>query len=179
MSDFAHPDAAAMVPADLNRAIASTLTIAQGEYKHVADVVTDFRELPLVTCHVGAFNQALLNIVVNAAHAIADTVSGTARRGTITVTTRLAGDTVVVSVADTGGGIPEAVRERIFDPFFTTKEVGRGTGQGLPVARAVIAEKHQGSVRFETELGKGTTFFISLPIRGRDAGAQAKTSAAA
>ena len=77
------------------------------------------------------------------------------------------GDAVVVSVSDDGGGIPEAIRERIFDPFFTTKEVGKGTGQGLPIARSVVVDKHGGEFTFETEVGKGTTFFIRLPIDGR------------
>jgi len=179
MRDFAHPDSAEMAPADLNEAIASTLTIAESEYKHVAELVTDYGDLPPVCCHVGAFNQALLNIVVNAAHAIGDAPGFGAGRGTIVVRTRRDGDDVVVSVADTGGGIPEAVRERIFDPFFTTKEVGRGTGQGLSVARTVIAEKHHGSLRFETEVGKGTTFFIRLPLRGSDTAGVAKPSFAA
>lgn len=179
MRDFAHPDSAEMAPADLNKAIASTLTIAQSEYRQVAELVTDYGDLPPVCCHVGAFNQAFLNIVVNAAHAISDTVSGGAARGTIVVKTRRDGDDVVVSVADTGGGIPETIHDRIFDPFFTTKEVGRGTGQGLAVARTVIAEKHSGSLRFETQLGKGTTFFIRLPLRGSDGAQLTKPSVAA
>jgi len=168
MRDFAHPDSVDMAPADLNRAIASTLTIARSEYKAVAELAVEYGELPPVCCHVGAFNQAFLNIVVNAAHAIGDAVAGTQDRGTIAVKSWRDGDDVVVSIGDTGGGIPEAIRDRIFDPFFTTKEVGRGTGQGLAVARTVILEQHQGSLRFETELGKGTTFFIRLPISGRD-----------
>jgi PAS domain S-box-containing protein len=167
MKEFAHPDSAEPVAADLNRAIESTLTIARNEYKYVADLETDFGELPPVYCHVGEFNQAILNMVVNAAHAIADVVHGTTRRGHIRVRTRLEGDDVVITLSDTGGGIPEAIRERIFDPFFTTKEVGRGTGQGLAIARSVIVDKHGGALTFTSEPGQGTTFVIRLPVHRR------------
>jgi PAS domain S-box-containing protein len=166
MKEFAHPDQKEMAPVDLNQAIQSTLTIARNEYKYVAEVETDFGELPRVTCLVGEVNQVVLNIVVNAAHAIADAVKGTDARGRITVRTRREGDQVQIAISDTGGGIPEHVRERIFDPFFTTKEVGRGTGQGLAIARAVVVEKHHGSLTFESEVGRGTTFFVRLPIDG-------------
>jgi two-component system NtrC family sensor kinase len=166
MKEFAHPEQKEMAPVDLNHCIQSTLVVARNEYKYVADLETDFGEIPLVTCLAGEINQALLNIVVNAAHAIADVVKGTDKKGRITIRTRLSGDTVVVSVSDDGGGIPEAIRDRIFDPFFTTKEVGRGTGQGLSIARSVVFEKHGGKLTFETEMGKGTTFFIHLPIDG-------------
>jgi len=119
-----------------------------------------------VTCHAGEVNQAILNVVVNAAHAIGDVLRDTDQRGMIRVRTRHENDDVVVSISDTGGGIPEAVRERIFDPFFTTKDVGRGTGQGLAIARSVVREKHGGELSFDTETGKGTTFFIRLPVNG-------------
>jgi signal transduction histidine kinase len=167
LKEFAHPDAKEMAAADLNQAIDSTLTMARNEYKYVADLETELGDLPRVRCHIGELNQALLNIVVNAAHAIADTVRGTDRRGRIRVTTRRDGDDVVIAIADTGGGIPEHVRDRIFDPFFTTKEVGRGTGQGLAIARSVIVDKHRGRLDFETVLGEGTTFVIRLAIAGR------------
>ena len=164
MKEFAHPAQKEMGPADLNRAILATLTVARNEYKYVADLETDFGELPAVTCHVNEINQVVLNIVVNAAHAIADVVSGSERRGLIKVSTRQQGDDVVIAITDSGGGIPEAVRSRIFDPFFTTKVVGRGTGQGLAIARRTIRETHGGDVTFETTLGQGTTFFIRLPV---------------
>jgi PAS domain S-box-containing protein len=167
MKEFAHPDQKEMSQSDLNRGIQSTLTVARNEYKYVADVETEFGEIPSVMCSVGEINQAILNVVVNAAHAIEDAVKGTDKKGRITVRTQLSGDDVVISVADNGGGIPEAIRERIFDPFFTTKDVGKGTGQGLPIARSVVVDKHGGEFTFETEVGKGTTFFIRLPIQGR------------
>jgi signal transduction histidine kinase len=167
MKEFAHPDRKEMAGADLNNAIKSTLVIARNEYKYVADVETDLAELPLVCCHLGEVNQALLNIIVNAAHAIGDQVAGTETKGLIRITTRLEGDAVTISITDTGGGIPEAHRDRVFEPFFTTKEVGRGTGQGLAIARAVVVDKHGGELRFESRAGDGTTFFIRLPVEGR------------
>jgi PAS domain S-box-containing protein len=166
MKQFAHPDRKEMGPADLNQAVDSTLTIARNEYKYVADLTTDFGVLPPVTCHIGDINQVVLNVVVNAAHAIADVVTGTDGRGRIMVTTRRDGEFAVITIADTGAGIPADVRERIFEPFFTTKGVGRGTGQGLAISRSVIMEKHRGALTFDSEVGKGTTFVIRLPIDG-------------
>jgi len=167
MKAFAHPDLKGQALVDLNGALKSTLIIARSEYKYVADLTTDLADLPTVMCHGGEINQVILNIIVNAAHAIADRVRGTDQRGRICVRTRVDGESVVISISDTGGGIPSAVQGRIFDPFFTTKEVGRGTGQGLAIARIVVVEKHAGELNFETELGKGTTFHIRLPIAGR------------
>jgi len=152
---------------DLNRAVEGALMIARGEYKYVADLATDFGEIPPVICHAAEISQAVLNIVVNAAHAIGDVVRGSDRKGRIEVRTRHDGDDVIISIGDSGGGIPEAIRGRIFDPFFTTKEVGKGTGQGLAIAWAAVKEKHGGDLSFETEAGKGTTFFIKLPIAGK------------
>jgi signal transduction histidine kinase len=164
MKEFAHPDQREMTAVDLNRAVQNTLAISRNEYKLVADVETEFGDLPPVTCHVGEVNQVVLNIVVNAAHAIEDVVKGTDRKGQITVRTSTVGGDALISIADTGGGIPEAIRDRIFDPFFTTKEVGRGSGQGLAIARSVIIDKHRGQLTFETKPGVGTTFHIRLPI---------------
>jgi signal transduction histidine kinase len=165
MKEFAHPDQTDKTPADLNQAIRSTLVIANNEYKYVAELETHFGELPPVLCHVGEINQVILNLIVNATHAISDVVKDTGHIGKITVRTRLDGDHVEISVQDTGAGIPVAVRDKLFEPFFTTKEVGKGTGQGLALARSVIVNKHAGTLRFESECGKGTTFFIRLPIK--------------
>jgi signal transduction histidine kinase len=174
MKEFAHPDRKEMAQVDINHAIASTLVIASNEYKYVADVVTEFGDLPAVSCYAGEINQVVLNLIVNAAHAIADVVKGTPEKGTIRVSTRVVDGQAEIAIADTGKGIPPDVRSRIFDPFFTTKEVGKGTGQGLAIARTVIVDKHGGTLNFETEVGKGTTFIIRLPIHG-----QAESSAAA
>jgi signal transduction histidine kinase/HAMP domain-containing protein len=169
MKEFAHPDSTEMTDIDLNRAIESTLVIASNEYKYVAEMETRFGVIPHVLCHAGEVNQAVLNIIVNAAHAIGDVVRDTEKRGKITVSTRHEGDSVVVSIADTGGGIPDHIRARIFDPFFTTKEVGKGTGQGLAIARSVIVDKHGGDLTMETEVGVGTTFVLRLPVAGKAA----------
>jgi signal transduction histidine kinase len=173
MKEFAHPDQAQKTFADLNHAIRSTLVIAHNEYKYVADIDTQFGDLPLVQCHLGEINQVILNLLVNASHAIADATKEGSGRGKLTVSTRLDGDAVEISIADTGTGIPEEIRDRIFDPFFTTKEVGKGTGQGLALAHSAIVVKHGGTLRFETECGKGTTFFIRLPVNAPDFGAAA------
>lgn len=160
---FAHPGSG-LTAIDLNRAVESTLTIARNEYRYVADLVTELGELPKVMCHAGEINQAVLNIVMNASHAITDRATRTQTRGTLTVKTHRDGDDVVISVGDTGAGIPDRIQGKMFDPFFTTKDVGRGTGQGLPIARAIVT-KHRGTLTFQTRLGVGTTFFLRIPIR--------------
>ena len=171
MKEFAHPDQGQKTLADLNQAIRSTLVVAHNEYKYVAELDTQFGEVPAVPCYLGEINQVVLNLLVNASHAISDVVKDTGSLGKITVRTRLDADAVEVSIADTGVGIPEGARSKIFDPFFTTKEVGKGTGQGLAIARSVIVNKHGGTLKFETECGKGTTFFIRLPINEPSASA--------
>jgi len=163
MKHFSHADQAEKCAVDLNASIQSTLVIARSEYKDVADLETDFGEIPQITCHGGQINQVVLNLVVNSAHAIADLVRKNGGRGKIQVKTVAEPEHVLISITDTGGGIPEAIRARIFDPFFTTKEVGRGTGQGLSIARNVIVKGHGGQLDFETEIGKGTTFNVRLP----------------
>ncbi len=167
MKDFSHPDTKEKVALDLNRTIESTLVVCRSEWKYVAELVTDFdADLPPVPCLLGEFNQVILNIVINAAHAIADVVGeGEKGKGTITVATRRDQGWVEVRIGDTGTGIPEQARERVFDPFFTTKGVGKGTGQGLAIAHSVVVEQHGGTLHFETETGKGTTFVIRLPLQ--------------
>jgi len=173
MREFSHPGVEEKTTTDINKAIESTITVARNEWKYVAEMETDFdSELPLVLCLPGEFNQVILNLLVNAAHAIADVVGDGSEgkepalspKGTITVSTHCDGDWAKVRISDTGMGIPEEVRPRIFDPFFTTKEVGKGTGQGLAIAHNVVVEKHGGTITFETKVGKGTTFIIRLPI---------------
>ena len=165
MKEFSHPGSARMEGVDLNHSIQSTLTVCRNEWKYVAEANTDLDPgLPPVRCLVGEINQVFLNIVVNAAHAIADAKKESG--GKIRVTTRLHGDVVEVRIADNGTGIPESVQSRIFDPFFTTKEVGRGSGQGLAIARNVVVKKHGGTLTFETVNGEGTEFIIRLPVAG-------------
>jgi PAS domain S-box-containing protein len=166
MKDFSHPGGEEKQAVDLNRSIESTVTVARNEWKYVADLVTDFDPtLPPVPCLIGDLNQAVLNIVINAAHAIGEVVGdGSAGKGRITIETRRGGAWAEIRVSDTGPGIPEAIRSKIFDPFFTTKEVGKGTGQGLAIAHAVVVDKHGGTIGIETETGCGTTVVIRLPI---------------
>ncbi len=165
MKAFSHPDSADKTTTDLNQAIESTITVARSEWKYVAEVATVFDDtLPPVVCYPGDINQVILNLVVNAAQAIKEKIKD-GKKGRITVGTRTRGEFAEISITDTGTGIPEAIRTRIFDPFFTTKDVGKGTGQGLALAHSVIVNKHRGKIWFETEMGRGTTFFIHLPIK--------------
>ncbi|HXZ40831.1 MAG TPA: CHASE domain-containing protein [Terriglobales bacterium] len=164
MREFAHTDRGEKIATDLNKNLQSTLIVARNEIKYVADVETDFQELPLVKCNGGDVNQVFLNLLVNAAHAIKDRREPEAKKGVIGIRTRREGDHVVISISDTGCGIPANIHDKIFEPFFTTKEVGRGTGQGLAIARTIV-ERHGGSITFDTEVGRGTTFHIRLPIR--------------
>jgi PAS domain S-box-containing protein len=169
MKDFSHP-ATEKAPYDLNRAILSTITVATNEWKYVADVVTDLAaDLPFVPVMPGAFNQVVLNILVNAAHAIAANATTVGTKGVITVSTRKHADWAEIQIKDSGCGMPQEVRERIFDPFFTTKGVGRGTGQGLAIAHDVIVKKHHGTITVETAPGMGTTFVLRLPLDATDA----------
>ncbi|MBL0213818.1 MAG: HAMP domain-containing protein [Myxococcales bacterium] len=164
MKEFAHPDHAEAAPADVNRAITSTITVARNEYKYLADLETDLGDLPMVSCHLGELNQVVLNLVINAAHAIESVTRGTDRRGKIAIRTTARDGHVVIEIADDGCGIPTAILDRIFDPFFTTKEVGKGTGQGLAIARSVIVDKHHGKLTVDSVVGRGTTFRIWLPL---------------
>jgi PAS domain S-box-containing protein len=166
MKDFSEVDKDAVGQFDLNRSIKSTLTVARSEYSNVADVEMDLGEIPQVTCNGGQINEVLLGLVINAAEAIGDKIKGTAERGKITVRSRAETEYVVIEIEDTGGGIPESIRENVFDHFFTTKDVGNGTGQGLSLARKVVINGHNGSLDFTSEVGKGTTFIMKLPVDG-------------
>lgn len=163
MKAFAHPGEATRSFADINEALANTLAVARNEYKYVADVRTEFEEVGEIECVPDDLHQILLNLVVNAAHAIADHHGPRGTRGTIIIRTRRAEDSVELAISDDGCGIPEAIRDRIFDAFFTTKEPGRGTGQGLAIVHALVA-RHGGSLSLESEVGRGTTFLIRLPL---------------
>ena len=167
MKEFSHPGGKEKMLADLNKAIESTSTVARNEWKYVADLKLELEpELPLVPCFLGEFNQCILNLVVNAAHAIGDVVKiNPGTKGLITLQTRRDGECVEVRVTDTGTGIPETARPKIFDPFFTTKDVGKGTGQELAMVYGSIVKRHGGTVMFETEVGKGTEFIIRLPFK--------------
>ncbi len=166
MKEFSHPGSEEKTAVDLNRAIENTITVARNEWKYVADVVSDLdASLPQVPCLPGELNQVFLNLIVNAAHAIHDNLSRQpSGKGVITIRTRGLPTGVEIRIQDTGAGIPEAIQSRVFDPFFTTKPVGKGTGQGLAIARNVVVKKHGGTIKFESEAGKGTTFIMNLPF---------------
>ena len=168
MRTFSHPGTDEMKPANLNKAIESTIAVAHNEWKYVADLETAFDEnLPLVPCLLDEFNQVILNMIINAAHAVGE-VSALRYKGKITITTTKVGDNwAEIRIADTGAGIPYEFQSRIFDPFFTTKEVGKGTGQGLAISHNVIVKNHNGQLTFETEKNKGTTFIIRLPLKDK------------
>jgi signal transduction histidine kinase len=165
MRDFAHTGNDSGAPVDINEALERTLIVAANELKYVADVETDLAAVPPVVAVAGDLNQVFLNLIVNAAHAVADVVRDGGARGRIRIATACAGESVVITVSDTGCGIPEELRARVFDPFFTTKPVGAGTGQGLAIARSII-DKHAGVLTLDSEVGAGTTFTIVLPIAG-------------
>jgi len=165
MKEFSHPGTEEKTATDLNRAIETTIDVSRNEWKYHADMTTELDPaLPKVAVLPGEFNQVMLNLIVNAAHAIAAKVGDAGDKGEIRITTRWAEGWVEIRVQDSGAGMPEAVQKRIFEPFFTTKEVGKGSGQGLAIAWSVIVDKHQGGIEVASEEGQGTTFSIRLPI---------------
>jgi PAS domain S-box-containing protein len=167
MKEFSHPGPSEMRAVDLNHAITSTVEVSRSEWKYIADMRLELDpELASVRCFPDELNQVVLNLIINAAHAIADQPKSVSGKGIITISTRREGEWVEIRVEDTGTGIPEAVQPKVFLPFFTTKDVGKGTGQGLSIAHAVVVEKHRGEIRFETEDGKGTVFIVRIPIDG-------------
>ena len=165
MKELSHPGPVEKACVDINRAIESTVMVSRNEWKYVADVEMNLQpDLPPVPCVAGELNQVILNLIVNAAHAIADKVKDSAQKGSIQISTSAGDAFVEIRVRDSGAGIPESIRSKIFDPFFTTKPIGKGTGQGLAIAHSVIVQRHQGTLRFESEPGRGTTFVIQLPL---------------
>jgi signal transduction histidine kinase len=165
MKEFAHPDATEKVPADLNRAIETTLLIARSEYKYVATVQLHCGEIPAVVCNVGELSQAFLNLIVNSAHALAD-AGRDAETGRIIVRTALRDGRADLQFEDNGCGIAQEIIDKIYEPFFTTKEVGRGSGQGLAIARSIVVDKHAGRMSVASTPGVGTCFTLSLPVGG-------------
>jgi PAS domain S-box-containing protein len=167
LKDFAQPAAAELEAVDLNGLVQRALALAEAEYAPVAELRAEWGELPPVRCQGTDISQVVLNIVLNAVDAIREATGPTQRKGHIGIRTWHEGEEAVIAIEDSGGGIPEAIRARVFDPFFTTKGVGKGTGQGLALAWSVIKQQHGGVIAFESSAGKGTTFFIRLPIAGR------------
>lgn len=164
LKDFSHVDTNPdWQSVDLTQGIDSTLNVVNNEIKYKADVVKEYADLPPVQCLPSQINQVVMNLVVNAAHAM----SGP-ERGKITLRTGVALDKVWLEVADTGSGIPKDVLPRIFDPFYTTKPVGKGTGLGLSLSYGIV-QKHHGTIDVKTEIGQGTTFRVTLPIHQPEA----------
>lgn len=165
MKQFSHPGSKQKALSNINEAIMSTINVARNEWKYVAELHTRLAEdMPEVPCLQSELNQVVLNMIVNAAHAIEDKNSETKEKGEITITTRYTDTDAEILISDTGAGIPDHVVSKIFDPFYTTKEVGKGSGQGLAVAYNVIYEKHGGSIDVDTTPGDGTTFTIRIPL---------------
>jgi len=166
MKEFSHPGTKEKEPSDINKIIETTLTISRNEWKYVSTVETELAEdLPLVPCLPNELGQVFLNLIVNASHAIQEKLGDNSEeKGKITIKTKRDNNFIEIIISDTGTGIKKEIKDRVFDPFFTTKEVGKGTGQGLAIARNVIVDKHGGSIDFESKEGEGTTFYIRLPI---------------
>ncbi len=169
MKDFSHPGTKNRQRLDINKAVNDSILVARNEWKYHSEIQTDLsHELPGVLCLAGEINQAILNVLVNAAHAISDAVTkGSRERGLIHISTRQQGEEVVIDIRDNGCGIPKAIQDRVFEPFFTTKEVGKGTGQGLAITYDTIVRKHGGRISFSSIPGEGTTFTIALPLNGK------------
>jgi len=164
LKDFGRPDQRERALSDLNRGLENTLIVAQSQIRNIADVQLDLGDLPAVPCYAGDINQVFLNLLINAAHAIEERFQDGSGRGLIRIRSWLDDSSVCIEIADNGRGISEANRPRIFEPFFTTKPVGKGSGQGLAVARSIVTDKHGGSISFASDLGNGTSFRIELPL---------------
>jgi two-component system, NtrC family, sensor kinase len=156
LKDFSHVGETDWQMADLHQGIDSTLTIANNGFKYKAKIDKQYGQLPPVKCLVSQLNQVFMNLIVNASHAIEES-------GVISIRTGVNGDWVWITVSDTGTGIAPEHLSRIFEPFFTTKPVGQGTGLGLSLSYNIV-KKHGGRIEVQSELGKGTSFTVHLPI---------------
>jgi two-component system, NtrC family, sensor kinase len=174
MQGFSHPEGTHKRFVDLNAAVRDTVTVCRNEWKYVATLATELdTTMPPVPCLPGELQQVVLNLIVNAAHAIAEKVGTSGALGRIMVSTRLDGNRAEIRVQDDGGGIPESIQARVFDPFFTTRAIGKGMGQGLSMGHATIVGKHHGTLTFESSKQHGTTFVIRLPLDDRAEGGEA------
>jgi two-component system, NtrC family, sensor kinase len=167
MKEFSHPGSNDKDLVDLNHIIENTVTVTKNEWKYVSEIKLDLdKDLPSVPCYAQNIGQVFMNLIVNASHAIADVIDSTKNElGQISISTTKLENEVEIKISDTGKGIPDEIREKVFDPFFTTKGVGKGTGQGLAIARSAVTDKHNGTIKCESEVGKGTTFTICLPLK--------------
>ncbi|MBN2803802.1 MAG: response regulator [Deltaproteobacteria bacterium] len=168
MKEFATPTNLTLAPHDLNKSLRDAVNISRKNIEAYTDIVFNPGDLPMVKCSIDDLNQVFLNIIKNSAQSIKyfNEKENKSEKGCITITSYIEGKNAIISVADTGHGIPEKIKDRVFEPFFTTREVGSGQGQGLAISRTIIVDKHKGKLTFESEEGKGATFFISIPING-------------
>ena len=165
MKEFSHPGEATKTAVDINEGLQSSITVSRNEWRYIAEVTTDLdKELPLIMGYPGDLNQAFLNIIVNAAHAIQSRSDDQTSLGKIHIATRRCQEHIQITIADNGCGIPISDHQKVFEPFYTTKQIGKGTGQGLAVVHTVIAEMHQGEINIQSEVGAGTKLEIRLPI---------------
>ena len=167
MKEFSHPGPKEKILQDLNKIIETTVTVSKNEWKYVADVQLDLDQgLPPTYCLGDEIGQVILNMIVNAAHAISESLGENPeqKKGLIKISSQKNGDFVEIGIRDNGNGIPEQIQGRIFDPFFTTKKAGKGTGQGLAIAKRIVEDNHGGSMSFSSRPGKGTLFLISIPF---------------
>jgi signal transduction histidine kinase len=156
LKTFARVDEKAYREADINECIESTLNIVWNELKYKATVEKEYGEIPPTKCYPQQLNQVFMNLLVNAGHAIE-------KQGVIKIKTWNGGEFINISISNTGQGIPEDKIKKIFEPFFTTKEAGKGTGLGLSISHEIV-QKHNGNLSVESEIGKGTTFNIKIPV---------------
>ncbi|HET6421108.1 MAG TPA: ATP-binding protein [Geobacteraceae bacterium] len=155
--NFSRIDESGYIDADINECVESAIKIVWNELKQKATTVRNLGRIPRIKCNPRQLNQVFVNLLVNAAQAIE-------QQGLITVRTWHESDSIYVSITDTGCGIPESILDRIFEPFFTTKEAGKGAGLGLSITYDII-KKHDGEISVESEIGKGTTFAVRLPVK--------------
>lgn len=165
MKDFSHPGTEDQKSMSINAMLESTITVARNEWKYHCEMHTHYGEnLPNILCFPGELNQAFLNIIVNASQAIKEKIKDSSERGVITIETLQEGSFIEIRISDTGVGISQEIKDKLYNPFFTTKEPGKGTGQGLSIVHHSIVNKHNGTIDFVSEVGKGTTFIIRLPL---------------
>ena len=173
MKRFSHSgDDREKEPGDLNQAVRDSMAVSQNLWKYHLEIETELdKELPLVPCFVTEISQVVLNLIVNATHAIIDAKEqDETKEGKIFIRSAREKESVTIEVRDNANGIPEKIKEKIFDPYFTTKKIGEGTGQGLALAQSLIVKTHGGRLEFKTEKGTGTSFFISLPLTTSELG---------
>ncbi len=164
MKAFSHPGVEEKTLTNINDAIKNTIIVARNEWKYIANLITDLdNSIPDIPCLPGLFNQVILNLIINACHAIEERKKISPEKGEIKIKTKMENNFVVIEITDNGIGIPKENETKIFDPFYTTKEVGKGTGQGLSIAYDAIVNKHNGEIYFESEKNVGTTFIIKIP----------------